>query len=293
MAGHMGKISFVIFLLFFLTMTALSQYETGNTQVQIESKEIQSGKTRIEVIDIASTRKVYSIVLEDVYLQYHPYEFHNGNLYVILRTGGPEGFLKFPDTWTDALWKYDKGHNGSMVYSVRGLDFRVSPNESYIAIESMDSLLILNPYGQRLRGFSVKDFDLEGIDNMCMTNEYLFFSNGGPGASFGQLFKISLNDFSWSQKDLSGLSFADEFSFNPLIETIVGSDYPWLIDTYDLEYWVKGNPTVTLYLYDFRSKKKSELATSIAKRFTPKWLDTTHVEIDDPRSAKRIVIKIK
>lgn len=290
----MQKKPWFTILILLLATPAASQYRLGNPHVRINHKDVEPGKTRIEVVNIRSTKPVYTVVLEEVYTtHYHPYEFHNGNLYVIRRTGGHDGYRRFPNTWTDALWRYDKNKNGVMIYAVRGLDFRISPNGKYNLITSGDSLLFLNFQGQRMQGLSSGQFDLDGFDNMYLTNDHFFASNGGPGASFDVLLKINLRDFSWSRQELPGLPFAIDYAFNPFSEKIVCSDYPWLVDSESHEGWVATKPTVKLYLYDCRSKVKSILATSIAKQFHPQWVDTTHIEIDDPRSSKRKVIKIK
>lgn len=282
----------VLFLL--PTLSARSQYDSGNIGYTIKPTDIGSRKTRVEVVEAKTATLVYTIVLGDVYTEHcHPYEFHNGNLYVIHRTGGSSGYRDYPETWTDSLWRYDKDKNGVMIYSVRGLDFHVSPNEKHVAIVAEESLFILNERGTKIRQFKAEDFHLEGLDTAYITDQFLFFPDGGPGAPFELIIKMNLDDFTWSRHDLPGLSFDDDYSFNPFNEMVVGSDHPFFYEAEYYNSWVKDKPTVTLYLYDFRSKKKSVLATSRAKEFNPRWIDTNHVEFNDPHSSKRIIREIK
>jgi hypothetical protein len=282
----------VLFLL--PTLSARSQYDSGNFDYTIKPSDIGGGKTRIEVVEAKTATLAYTIVLEDVYTDHvHAYEFHNGNLYVIHRTGGPDGYQKYPKTWTDSLWRYDKDKNGVMIYSERGLDFRVSPNEKHIAIVAGNSLFILNERGTKIREFKAEDFHLEGLDTTYITDQFLFFPDGGPGAPFEFIIKMNLGDFTWSRHDLPDLSFDFDYSFNPFNEMVVGSEYPFFYEEEYYNSWVKDKPTVILYLYDFRSKKKSVLAHSRAKEFHPRWIDTNHVEFDDPLSSKRIIREIK
>ena len=97
--------------------------------------EVKGDTTEVDVKDAASEVPIYHLAISDLFKgHYHLAEFHNGNLYTIRRTGGPDGYIKFPGSWTDALWKFDGSGNGKKIYSVRGLDFRVSPDERTIAI---------------------------------------------------------------------------------------------------------------------------------------------------------------
>jgi hypothetical protein len=73
----------------------------------------------------------------------------------------------------------------------------------------------------------------------------------------------------------------------------VASDYPFFYVAEDGQEWIQSSPTVTLFLYDCRSKRKSIIATSKSKKFEPTWIDTTHIEFMDPISSIRIIRAIR
>ena len=259
----------------------------------ISSTELGGKKTRIDVLKIGKSEPTYSIVLQDVNSgHYHLYEFHNGNLYIIQRTGYVQSPSQPRDTWTDELWKYDYSKKGEKLFSFRGLDFRVSPNERYILVRygRVDTiegahLELLDSKGNRIRKFGAKDFISQDVGNMYLTDEYLFFSEG---ACFSKIIKLNLLTFSWKMDDLSGLSFCYEYDFNPMTEKLVGSDFPFLGDVETGNQWQEGMPAVTLYLYDLVSKKKTVVSTSVAKDFNPQWLCDDRFQYSDPHSSQRI-----
>jgi hypothetical protein len=273
---------------------ATPQHADDPFRYSIRSKALGDGKTSITVIDRSSARTVFDIVLKDVYVgQYHPYEYHNGNLYVLHRTGGPDGYAKYLQTWTDGLWKYDQHKKATFIYNLRGLDFRVSPDEKHIAIESQDSLFVFDSRGTLVHQFTSSDFETGGIGHLYFTNHALFFSNGGPGASVETIFKVNLSDFTWQSYELAGLRFDYEFDFNPFNEMALGTDKPFLYDSDSYDTWKKDKPTVTLYLVSLRSNKKTVVATSTAKEFHPKWIDMNHIAYDDPVTSKIVIREIK
>lgn len=72
----------------------------------------------------------------DIYRDhYHAAEFHDGDLYVIVRPGGADAYVKNPN-WTDELWKYPATGPAVKIYSAKGIDFRVSSEAKRIVIFS-------------------------------------------------------------------------------------------------------------------------------------------------------------
>ena len=269
------------------------QHSIGNLKYKINSKDLGGDSIKIDVVKQENGEQIYSVIIKDVYTGHiHPYEYHNGNLYVMHRTGGQFGYSKYPDTWTDALWRYDKNKNGTELFSVRGFQYCVAPDEKHIAIITNDSLILLNQRGLRIWQFSREDFNLNGFSDLVFTPKFLFFSEGGVESVFHLIIKMNLKDFSWSRHNLPDLSFDGDYSFNPSNEMVVGSNYPFFYDSDEHKSWMKDTPIVTLYLYNFRSNKKFIIATSKAKQFNPEWIDKDHIRFNDPASMKRIVYKI-
>jgi hypothetical protein len=276
-----------------VTSSASSQFHSSPNEFTIKRGETVSNWTGIQVFQTGTTNLVYEITVEDLYsLHYHQSEFHKGSLYVILRTGGADGYRKYPQTWTDALWRFDENKRGTMIFSARGLDFRASPSANRVAIHKSDSLLILDAHGKRLCEFAAPDFQIDAIAMGCSTNEFLYFANGEASATLDVIVKLSLSDFRWSRYDVTSLGFDTDYSFNPNIEKVVVSDCPFHYDAESYDDWLKSNPQVTLYLYDLRSRVKSIIATATGKGFGPRWIDSTHIEFNDPASNGRITRQI-
>lgn len=171
--------------------------------------EVKGDTTEVDVKDAASEVPIYHLAISDLFKgHYHLAEFHNGNLYTIRRTGGPDGYIKFPGSWTDALWKFDGSGNGKKIYSVRGLDFRVSPDERTIAINIIwDTLLILDSNGHIKNILTNSTYGINGFGYPYLTNTHLFFSNGGIESSFDEIFKVNLSNLAWSERKMPKLSF--------------------------------------------------------------------------------------
>jgi hypothetical protein len=255
-----------------------------------KTTKITNEKVKIEVVNKITGKIVYDIILEDVYDQhFHPYEFHNGIFYVIKRTGGSNGYIKHPDNWSDELWKYDSMQTGKLLFSSRGLSFNVSPDEKHIAINIDNKLLFLNQSGKIIRQFSAGDFKYEGFGELYSNNESLFIAKGGEMVFVGEFIKMNFTNYKWKRLLLPKLSFDLESSFNPFNQTIIGSDYPFFIDSYDSDNWKKTNPMVTLYSYDYSSHKLKVIAKSKSKRFYPKWIDENNYEYVNPKTGNKII----
>ena len=85
--------------------------------------------TDVYIQNISTQEEKLFITLDNVNTgNYHVGEYHNGNLYIIRRMGYPD------ENWSDELWRYDILGNGKMLFSKKGLDFRVAPNENYAAV---------------------------------------------------------------------------------------------------------------------------------------------------------------
>ena len=108
---------------------------TDDTQYEIVYMENpEADQTDVYIQDVEAKTMELFATIPDVRVQhYHSGEYHNGNLYIIRRIGDVE-----TDSWRDELWKYDELRAGVMLYAIKGLDFRVSPDEAYVAISGGD-----------------------------------------------------------------------------------------------------------------------------------------------------------
>ena len=102
--------------------TTSNQNEQTPINYSVVVKENPADKTKTDIFlkDPKTGQETFYITLSDIYRNhYHNAEYHNGNLYIIHRTGGDTGYQTNPN-WTDELWRYNQQKQGQKLYSVRG-----------------------------------------------------------------------------------------------------------------------------------------------------------------------------
>jgi hypothetical protein len=261
----------------------------------------EANKTDVYIQNVETKAMEFFATIPDVREQhYHSSEYHNGNVYLIRRLGDIE-----TDNWRDELWKYDELRAGTMVYSIKGLDFRISPDESYVAVSGGDQisgekLVMLDKQGNILQEFSA-DQVLIGPEDMPLMvglldwsddSRVLWVETDGPAiASFS-----SLPSPSWqiSMFDLTGVPIGRaENELNPNTGKVVFSDLPMFFAVDQQDEFIASGEAVTLYVYDLASQSLQEIAVSKAKEFAPLWLDDTTIEYNDPVGEGRITAVIQ
>lgn len=226
---------------------------------------------------------------------YHSSEYHNGNVYIIRRTGDVN-----TDNWQDELWKYDELRAGSMLYAIKGLDFRVSPNETSIAVSGGDDvvgekLVILDAQGNPLQEYlgdqvltGPEDMPLMiGLVNWSWDGSALWLETSGP--SVACFTKVTVPSWQVDIYDLTGVPIGRaENELNPNTGKVVFSDLRmfFAVDQYD-EFKASGE-AVTLYVYDLATENLQQIAVSEAEEFEPLWLDDSTIEYNDPDGEGRI-----
>lgn len=122
-----------------------------NYSVVVKENPTDKTKTDIYLKDPKTGQETFYLTLSDIYRNhYHNAEYHNGNLYIIHRTGGDTGY-ETNLNWTDELWRYNQQKKGQRLYSVRGIDFRVSEDEKLIAIITNEEFILLDNNGGKLK----------------------------------------------------------------------------------------------------------------------------------------------
>lgn len=257
-------------------------------------KENNNDKTKTDVFvkNEKNGQETFLITLSDVYTDhYHPAEFHNGNLYIIRRTGGNTGYLTNPN-WTDKLWKYWKANQqGVELFLNRGLDFRISNDENFIAIVGGED----NTAGEKLILIKTKNniskkFDLSQLnlnrESLLIPIEWSgndFWARGHIAAATSEIVKINAENSQIKTFNVLNLSInSREFSLNSVKEKIAFSTYPVILDINDAELFAQNGAKVNLIVYDLNSKAQQTIATSIAKSFEPKWINQNTLEFSNP-----------
>lgn len=266
-------------------------------QFDVLVKENPTDKNKSDVyLKGKSGKEAFFITLDEVLRNHiHNSEYHNGNLYIIRRTGGEEGYQDIPD-WTDELWKYDSNKKGIKLYSIRGLDFRVSNDDKLIAIigaesNELDILIFIDTNGKHLSEFGGDDLGIHLMQPLVW-GKNTFWVVDLPPPYPEALIRIDINPFQASKYEVGSVGIGMEYVVNPDTGKVAYSDYPPLFDEDSAKEYEKSDKKVTLTVYDLVSEKKEEIATSITKHFNPKWINDNTLEYDNPTGEGRITKKI-
>jgi hypothetical protein len=259
-------------------------------EIILKENPQDSNKTDVYLKNFDSGTEELFMTIADVQNEhYHSNEYHNCNIYLIKRVG----FDGYPDeTWSDELWRYDSQKNGTKLYSTKGIDFRVHTDESLIAIITNDAFSLLDNSGKTLKSFQSAEvianpeaspmfgFLAWGQNSIWMDNTF--------GPTLTGLVKIDTKTYAVTKYDLTDLPAGPEFTIDAYSEKLAFSNYPALLDVGSAEDYENSDAKVNLQVYDLNTKKQQLIATSITKRFEPKWIEKNTLEYNDPNSEKRI-----
>lgn len=267
-----------------------------NYSVVVKENPTDKTKTDVYLKDPKTNQETFYITLSDIYRNhYHNAEYHNGNLYIIHRTGGDTGYQTNPN-WTDELWRYNQQKQGQKLYSVRGLDFRVSDDEKMIAIVTNEEFNLLNNSGNKIKTFQSNEvvanpqnspmfgFLAWGLNSIWLDNTF--------GPSLTGLAKVDITNYAVTKYDLSELPAGPEFTINVYKEKIAFSNYPAMFDVDSAQEYERSGAKVNLIVYDLKTKAQQQIATSTVKKFEPKWIDENTLEYNNPNGTGRLTKQI-
>ena len=251
---------------------------------------------RHRVTDLVTGEALGAWSVPDVNVtHYHNVEYHDGRLYVLKRLG----YDGYPDEdWTDELWRYDRDGQGDLLYRLQGLDFRVSPDERWIAVRDHErALVILDGQGQVTAERDVLELagDRMARDFYRTLDPSPFYRPAGwsadgehlwlefhPGVQLIGFLRLSAGDWHVEHYDVSGLGAGFESALEPTTGRLAYSDMPAILDEFSHEEFVASRRPVTLYVLDLETGQSDVVAVSEARRFLPRWLDEETLDYYDP-----------
>ena len=285
-------------------------YIYDNVKISLLANQQESSKTDVCVEDLTTWEKVLCVTISDVYVaHYHSNEYHDGALYVIRRVGYIPG-QEDSNEWTDELWKYDTDGKGINLYSAQGLDFRVAPDEKYIALHISDAkptwekLVFLDSSGNLVQEFPADQLVahdekvhaplpaylslLKWSDN---GSEFWGVVNAGPSPQ--TIYTINTDSWQPTLYDISGLAIPREFDLNANTGKLVYSDCPQIYVADDAEEFAGSQQQVTLFVHDLDGRNTQVIATAVAKCFRPRWLDDDTIEYNNPDGDDRVMYTVR
>lgn len=272
-----------------------TQISDNKYEVVLKENTQDSNKTDVYLKNLGNDTETFFITITgDLYSQhYHNNEYHNGNLYIIKRTG----FDNYSDkTWSDELWRYDSQKNGTKLYSDKGIDFRVNNNEDLIAIITNEAFTLLDNKGKTLKQFQsneiVVDPEANPMFGFLAWGQNSIWLDNTLGPNLAGLVNVDTKTYAVTKydlkHDLKDLPAEPEFAFNTQSEKLAFSNYPALFDVDGANDYKKSGEKVNLQIYDLNTKKQQLIDTSITKRFNPEWIDQNTLEYNDPNGKGRV-----
>ena len=282
----------------------------GDVEIRMVANPRDSSQTDVCVENRVTGEKALCVTLSDVYLgHYHNCEYHNGNLYIIRRVGyTPEKW--YSREWRDELWRYDAEGKGTRIYSAQGFDFRVAPDERYIALRISDlkntwqRLIFLDFRGNVVQRFTADQLTAHDEKVHAPLPAHLglvewskdgreFWGVISAGPSPQTFYRIEVSSWQTTLYDISELAIPEEYDLNVNTAKLVYSDCPQIYVADDAEEFAKSQQQVTLFVYALNSQSTQTIATAVAKCFNPRWLDDSTIEYNDPGGDDRITYTVE
>ncbi|PIY95683.1 MAG: hypothetical protein COY66_06160 [Candidatus Kerfeldbacteria bacterium CG_4_10_14_0_8_um_filter_42_10] len=224
-------------------------------------------------------------------------EYHNGNVYVIRRINY-ESYPDPNDDWTDELWKINGNKTEQKLFSARGLNFKVSPDESIIILgygDGGNEIALMDASTKEIRNISKEELgatDGAGIQFEGWSDDSEKFWGQLYHTEKPTYFSISKQTGEISIYD-SPHSFYEEHALNFNTGIVAYSEYPFLFDTETEKEYLESEANVNFYLYNLLTKEKKLIATSVVKKFEPTWIADNTVEYNNPEYEDRLTLRIK
>ncbi len=200
---------------------------------------------------------------------YHNFEQHGDRIYALYRRSDQE------IEWTDELWCFSPNDDRKLIAQGQGLDFRVSSNNAWIAVELDNVIHILNTDGAKIttiekpehyRGYY--DIQLEQWSRDATTLWYCL------NETFVTVAYVAVDTNTWEQTSYEDMEFkTQEYSLNPNTGWVVYSDYPVMLDIIAFEQYMDSERMTTLRLYNLATQERIMVDAAMTNMFQPQWVD--------------------
>lgn len=217
---------------------------------------------------------------------YHWGEYNNGNVFVIRRLGYSE---PQDAEWTDELWRYDQGKNGEKIYSVKGLDFRISPDGATAAVQVNESVIFVTIADGTTETLARDQMSLGGkaaglrLEEWSTDSAFLWGSTLHTATR--TFFRIERSS---KRVERFGMPFvlAVDYDLNVDANMLAYSDYPRFLDMESLTEFEQSKKQVTLWVYDLSTQRSEVIASREVKEFQPEWKNATTVSYNAETSGR-------
>jgi hypothetical protein len=279
----------VMIALLLITSVVFAQESPGGGQYAVAFGSYPGDEKTldVQVYNRISKEVVFFKTIENVNINHdHHYEVHHGNLYILKEVGDTSG-----DNWAHELWLYN-AEGERMLFSSKGLDFRVAADESYIAL-----VYPLPPdyfYGglgflDLAGGEVLQEFAFEYIDEALSIGLagwsddsralWVNFSRGPAPSLFS---RVDIADWAVLDFDPGENIIGSDFDLDTNSGQIVFSDHPTFFEVMSAEAFSASGELVSLFVLNLDSGASMKIAESVAKPFDPFWMEGPAVGYTDP-----------
>ena len=205
---------------------------------------------------------------------YHSVEKHNNHYYVVR-----EFNMDDSKNYYRELWRYGNNFKkGEFLLRDKGIDFRVDPQEKYIALNlELNDLEIMDLKTKQIIFEYKSDLEMR-LENWSSGGQLFWFSGATLGPGLESLSALNISNWQVTDYDLTDLMISEEFAFNPNTEMLVYSDHPATFDFLSSLDNIIEKEKITLFVYNLNTRINKELASLRVGRLDPRWLDNKTIE---------------
>lgn len=258
----------IIFVLIIIAMLLLS----GCTSVDIKEDELKQVSQADSSEDLEKLPEGYILVENRA----NNIEFHEDRIYGLYKWINPDD----KNDWTEALWCFSPYEDAKLIAKGKGLNFRVSKNNKYIATSTQGDIQFYNKNGELLHTISKEKINNGEYPTLQLSK---WNENGDTlwcelSETYNTIAYIKIDTETWEFVKYSDLNFMSaEHILNPNTGKILYSDYPVLLDITSLEEYEKSNELTTLSIYNLMTKEKIDIESAEANKFNPKWINDNEI----------------
>lgn len=243
----------------------VKDYEAEIKRLEDEVDKLEEALTLAENQEAVDASQYEYSVLST---QAHYLEAYEKGIYTILRRENKDN----SNDWVDTLWYYSPTETKKL-YESQGLSFRVSANQTYIAVVTGNQLVLIDQVNNTEATYPLETFsDEPGLQIQLMDwgrNDVLWLS---LIAQYETEAYIKL-EASALDVDLypNRYVYTDDYAFNAKTGLMAYSDYPVMLDEIHLDDYLTSQVSTKLYLYDIERQKRKQIDIYTTNRFQPKW----------------------
>jgi len=261
---YMKKITGLVFVAILITLfvvvnsssmviAQMEETERDEFTVVFEAYPGEENKFDVQVYNRTTGEQVFFITLENLYVNhYHSHEVHNGNLYILKEFVDASG-----ENYTRELWLYNAGGE-RLLFMAEGIDFRVSPDESWIALAYPppgDDFSRVLGFLDLADGELIQEFGFDYISEDLMVgleswsdDSSSFWVNFSHGPTPSRFSRINTTDWSVADYDPGDLYIGADYALEPNSGQLLYSDHPTFFEVMSAQAFAESGDPVSLFV---------------------------------------------